>query len=87
MIKHAWDGYARYAMGANDLMPVSKKANPHSMFGSAPLGATLIDSLDTLYIAELMEEFDVAKKWVKDYFDISKVIETERIRRDSESSL
>lgn len=61
-------------MGQNELKPISKTSNPRSMFSSTPIGATLVDSLDTLYIAGLMEEYSRAKKWVKEEFDISKVI-------------
>ena len=61
-------------MGQNELKPISKTSNPRSMFSSTPIGATLVDSLDTLYIAGLMEEYSRAKKWVKEEFDISKVV-------------
>ena len=74
MIKHAWDGYEKYAMGRNELKPISKTYNPRSMFSSAPIGATLVDSLDTLYVAGLMDEYNRAKKWVEDHFDISQVL-------------
>ncbi|XP_011410113.1 PREDICTED: mannosyl-oligosaccharide 1,2-alpha-mannosidase IA-like [Amphimedon queenslandica] len=73
MIKHAWDGYEKYAMGQNELKPISRTHNSRSMFSSSPIGATLVDSLDTLYVAGLMDEYNRAKKWVKDHFDISQV--------------
>ena len=74
MIKHAWDGYEKYAMGQNELQPISKTYNSRSMFSSFPIGATLVDSLDTLYVTGLMDEYNRAKKWVEDHFDISQVL-------------
>ena len=75
MIKHAWDGYVKYAMGENELKPMSKQRNPNSILGNSRLGATLVDSLDTLYIAGLHEEFDVARQWVRDNFNIEQVMD------------
>ncbi|VTJ78638.1 Hypothetical predicted protein [Marmota monax] len=34
-------------------------------------GATIIDSLDTLYLMELKEEFQEAKAWVENYFHLN----------------
>ncbi|XP_064028930.1 mannosyl-oligosaccharide 1,2-alpha-mannosidase IC isoform X2 [Pogoniulus pusillus] len=34
-------------------------------------GATVVDALDTLYIMELEEEFQEAKKWVEESFDLN----------------
>lgn len=36
-------------------------------------GATIIDSLDTLYLMELREEFQEAKAWVQDSFHLNVV--------------
>lgn len=36
-------------------------------------GATIIDSLDTLYLMELKEEFQEAKVWVQDSFHLNVV--------------
>lgn len=36
-------------------------------------GATIIDSLDTLYLMELKEEFQEAKAWVQDSFHLNVV--------------
>ena len=35
MMKHAWDGYANYAWGKNELRPVTKRGHSASIFGSA----------------------------------------------------
>ncbi|KAJ6051262.1 hypothetical protein N7499_010625 [Penicillium canescens] len=60
--KHAWQGYKKIAMGHDEVKPLSKQVeNPFNGWG-----ATLVDSLDTLWIMELKEEFteavDVVKK-------------------------
>ena len=73
MIKLAWDGYAKYALGENELKPLSKTGHSAAIFGKTKLGATLVDSLDTLYIAGLIEEFNEAKKWVEESFNINEV--------------
>ena len=40
------------------------------------LGLTLIDSLDTMYVMNLRDEFDEAKDWVAEHlsFSINKVL-------------
>ena len=74
MIKHAWDGYARFAMGENELKPISQKGHSAAIFGKTKLGATIVDSLDTLYIAGLRDEFNQAKNWVEESFNINEVL-------------
>lgn len=41
-------------------------------------GATIIDSLDTLYLMELKEEFQEAKAWVQDSFHLNVVSQRSR---------
>lgn len=54
--KHCWDGYRKHAWLSDELKPVSgRSANP---FGG--WGATLVDSLDTLWIMDFREEFEEA---------------------------
>ncbi|OAD79527.1 glycoside hydrolase family 47 protein, partial [Phycomyces blakesleeanus NRRL 1555(-)] len=53
---HGWTGYKTYAMGADELMPISNKS--HNPFGG--WGATLVDSLSTLLIMELDSEVELA---------------------------
>ena len=64
--KHAWTNYKAYAWGHDHLKPISKSAQ--NWFG---LGLTLIDSLDTMYIMNLKEEFNDAKSWVETKLDFS----------------
>ncbi|XP_046566633.1 endoplasmic reticulum mannosyl-oligosaccharide 1,2-alpha-mannosidase-like [Haliotis rubra] len=58
--RHAWKAYKKHSWGHDELHPISKT---HSeWFG---VGLTLVDSLDTMAIMGLREEFDEAKEWVK----------------------
>ncbi|RDX73006.1 Mannosyl-oligosaccharide 1,2-alpha-mannosidase MNS1, partial [Mucuna pruriens] len=65
---HAWGSYEKYAWGQDELQPQSK--NGVNSFGG--LGATLIDSLDTLYIMGLNEQFQKAREWVANSLDFNK---------------
>jgi mannosyl-oligosaccharide alpha-1,2-mannosidase len=64
MAKFAWDSYAQYAFGENELKPLSRKGHSANIFGSVAMGATIVDSLDTLYIMNLTEEYMKARDWV-----------------------
>lgn len=65
---HAWSSYEKYAWGHDELQPQTK--NGVDSFGG--LGATLIDSLDTLYIMGLDEQFQRAREWVANSLDFNK---------------
>lgn len=64
MAKFAWDSYAQYAFGENELKPLSRRGHSANIFGSGAMGATIVDSLDTLYIMNLTEEYKKARDWV-----------------------
>ncbi|RZF44821.1 hypothetical protein LSTR_LSTR000773 [Laodelphax striatellus] len=70
MMKHAWDNYVRYAWGKNELKPISRRGHTASIFGSANLGATIIDGLDTLYIMGLHEEFKQGRDWIAEHLNL-----------------
>ena len=58
----SWAGYKQKAWMQDELSPVSGKfRNPFCQWG-----ATLVDSLDTLHMMDLQEEFEEAVKAVKD---------------------
>ncbi|XP_032670377.1 endoplasmic reticulum mannosyl-oligosaccharide 1,2-alpha-mannosidase isoform X1 [Odontomachus brunneus] len=59
--KHSWDGYKKYAWGHDNVKPMTKRY--HEWFG---LGLTIVDSLDTMYLMGLNDEFTRARKWVED---------------------
>jgi mannosyl-oligosaccharide alpha-1,2-mannosidase len=59
--EHAWKGYKSKAWGMDELMPVSGKSkNPFSGWG-----ATLVDSLDTMWIMGLKTEFEEGVEFVR----------------------
>uniref|UniRef100_A0A1A8S3W9 alpha-1,2-Mannosidase n=1 Tax=Nothobranchius rachovii TaxID=451742 RepID=A0A1A8S3W9_9TELE len=70
MMKFAWDNYKRYAWGKNELRPLTKNGHIGNMFGGLR-GASIIDSLDTLYIMGLMDEYNDAKEWVQTSLDLN----------------
>ncbi|KAK6187726.1 hypothetical protein SNE40_005686 [Patella caerulea] len=63
MMRHSWDNYETYAWGANELRPISRHGHA-SIFGNIPLGATIVDAIDTLYIMGMKKEFEKAKDWI-----------------------
>ncbi|XP_006652783.1 mannosyl-oligosaccharide 1,2-alpha-mannosidase MNS1-like [Oryza brachyantha] len=65
---HAWNSYVKYAWGMDELQPQSR--NGINSFGG--LGATLVDSLDTLYIMGLKDEFQRARDWVAESLSFDK---------------
>jgi len=61
-MQHAWSGYRKYAFGYDELRPVSGEG-VRNWFG---VGTTLVDSLDTLWLMGMKEEFYEARDWVRD---------------------
>ncbi|CAI9735996.1 mannosyl-oligosaccharide 1,2-alpha-mannosidase IA-like [Octopus vulgaris] len=68
MMKFAWDNYAKYAWGANELRPISKRSHSAGIFGSLSLGATIVDGLDTLYLMGLHEDYKKGRDWIATSF-------------------
>ncbi|KAJ8545317.1 hypothetical protein K7X08_017900 [Anisodus acutangulus] len=58
---HAWSGYKEYAMGYDELMPLSHRG----VDGLGGLGATIIDALDTAMIMEADEVVYEAGSWIE----------------------
>ncbi|KAJ8762015.1 hypothetical protein K2173_006617 [Erythroxylum novogranatense] len=58
---HAWDGYKKYAMDYDELMPVSRRG----VDGLGGLGATVVDALDTAMIMGAKEIVSEAGSWVE----------------------
>ncbi|KAF2894512.1 hypothetical protein ILUMI_11640 [Ignelater luminosus] len=70
MMKHAWGNYMKYAWGKNELRPITKRAHSASIFGSMPVGATILDGLDTLFIMGLNDEFKQGRDWIANDLNI-----------------
>ncbi|XP_076885356.1 mannosyl-oligosaccharide 1,2-alpha-mannosidase MNS3-like [Bidens hawaiensis] len=58
---HAWSGYKTYAMGYDELMPLSKRG----VDGLGGLGATVVDALDTAMIMNLDDIVVEAGSWIE----------------------
>lgn len=54
MMLHAWNGYADNAFGQDEVRPVSKTGRQW-LGGSEGMAASVIDSLDTLWIMGLKD--------------------------------
>ena len=64
-MQHAWTGYRTYAWGFNELKPLTKTFHSAGIFGTGRhMGATIVDSLDTLFIMDLKEEYESGSRWV-----------------------
>ena len=74
MMKHAWDGYVKHGWGKNEVRPISLRGHSASIFGSASMGATIVDALDTLYIMDMKEEYEKAREWVAENLDFGKMV-------------
>eukprot|EP00117_Sycon_ciliatum_P006654 scpid71106/ scgid2537/ Endoplasmic reticulum mannosyl-oligosaccharide 1,2-alpha-mannosidase; ER alpha-1,2-mannosidase; ER mannosidase 1; Mannosidase alpha class 1B member 1 len=65
--RHAWHGYRTHAWGKDMLRPVSR--GHEEWFG---LGMTIVDSLDTMHLMGLEQEFAEARLWVEQNLDVRK---------------
>ena len=66
--KHAWMGYTKFAWGKDELAPISKRG-----ISSFQMGLTIIDSLDTLWLMGMREEFEKARNWVASSLDFTTI--------------
>lgn len=73
---HAWSGYKKFAMGYDELMPLSH----HGIDGLGGLGATVVDALDTAMIMGLDDVVAEAGSWVEQHL-------SERIRSKGQVNL
>lgn len=66
--KWAWDHYVARAWGKDEINPVSGTSQSFFIDGH-DLGLSLVEALDTLWIMELDDEFQVGVDWVKANLD------------------
>ena len=64
----AFNEYRASAWGSDEISPLT--GEPRTEFGG--MGATLVDSLDTLWLMGLREEFDEAAEWIFSSFSADK---------------
>lgn len=60
-MRFVWGKYVAFAWGRDELKPLSRTGTDN--WGG--MGVTLVDSLDTLWIMGMKEEFQAAKEWVR----------------------
>ena len=71
-MRHAWRSYRRYAWGHDHLLPVS--AGHGEFFDPAhPVGLSIVEALDTLYLMGLDDELAEGVAWVRDHLDFAGV--------------
>ncbi|KAJ7164360.1 glycoside hydrolase family 47 protein [Mycena filopes] len=61
--KHAWSAYERDALGDDEYHPITKKGT--NLTDAGGIGYTVIDSIDTMLIMGLDDEYGRARKWVE----------------------
>jgi len=68
----AWGNYRERCFGADQIRPVSGSAAPFFFPNGPPLGLTIVEALDTLYVMGLDGELDAGIRWIVDnlHFDI-----------------
>ena len=73
-MQHSWNGYKRRAWGFDELKPQSGRGQNN--WGG--MGVTLLDSLDTLWLMGMKDEFDEAAEWcaTKLNFNIGRTVST-----------
>jgi hypothetical protein len=69
---HTWNSYKRLAWGHDHLLPVS---GGHSEFfdDAHPVGLTIVEALDTLYLMELDDELAEGVEWIEQNLDFAAV--------------
>lgn len=70
-MKHAWEGYRKFAWGHDELRPVDK--NGCTGLGKVSIALTMIDSLDTLMLMNMQEEFLEARDYIFDQVSFDQV--------------
>lgn len=66
MVQWAWKGYATYAYGHDSL---NVKTLEGVGLPSHDMALTLVDSLDSLYLVGMFDEFDRASDWIARHMD------------------
>ena len=61
---HVWNGYKQYAWGHDQLNPLSGTYSEFFVPGH-PIGLSIIEALDTLYVMELDSELTAGVSWIE----------------------
>jgi len=70
MMNHVWGAYKKYAWGDDILLPIAKRGK--QWWKNQKSGLTIIDSLDTLWLMGMREEFNEGVEYVIEHvhFDV-----------------
>jgi mannosyl-oligosaccharide alpha-1,2-mannosidase len=60
--RHAWHGYVRHAFGYDEYHPISRRGS--NMYDGNGIGFTVVDTLDTIIIMGLEDEYAHARRWI-----------------------
>lgn len=74
MMIHAYNNYKLYAWGKNELRPNMRQSHFGSILGTHDTGLTIVDSLSTLYIMGMTNEFDEARKWIAKNLNFDNIV-------------
>lgn len=66
-MKHFWSNYKDYAWGHDELLPLKQAG----LDNNGQVGMTLVESLDTLWLMDMKEEFDLAVQWIETNLDLN----------------
>eukprot|EP01006_Ploeotia_vitrea_P030436 TRINITY_DN62859_c0_g1_i1.p1 TRINITY_DN62859_c0_g1~~TRINITY_DN62859_c0_g1_i1.p1 ORF type:complete len:739 (-),score=86.08 TRINITY_DN62859_c0_g1_i1:156-2372(-) len=61
---HGWNAYKKYAWGRDEFQPLSKRGKDWTKNGGG-FGLTILDSISSLWLLDLKEEFAEALEWIK----------------------
>lgn len=67
-MQHAWKGYVDHAFGFDEILPISGRGSNN--WGGQ--GMTMIDSLDTLWLMGMKDEFQQARDWIAINLDFNR---------------
>ncbi|HTK80254.1 MAG TPA: glycoside hydrolase family 47 protein [Rhizomicrobium sp.] len=65
----AWRNYVERAFGEDQIRPVSGRAEPFFFPKGPPLGLTIVEALDTLYLMGLDAELAAGVRWIERHLD------------------
>ncbi|KAF9307465.1 hypothetical protein BGZ74_000024 [Mortierella antarctica] len=68
--QHSWAAYKRDAWGKDEYHPISQKGSNMLQNGEG-FGFTIVDSLDTMLLMGLEDEFQEARVWVRDHLSFN----------------
>lgn len=69
--KEAWAAYERFAWGQEALQPLSQNSDKNNKLPAN--GETIIQSITTLWLMGLKEEYGRARKWIDEEMNITRV--------------